>query len=192
MSTSGIPMEKGVLRGRLILKCPGRAPLTEIMKHRPDIETLLHEIESRGWLHFYVDHQASLVGEIELNETEYQIVPWSILKGPYGMIVDLSKNFPQITGVELEKLIYNLYTRNTFPRAMTIDIQNKLITYISDVFWNWQEEWKKDNTKMSKAIEIYEMVKWLVEEKNFNLTEGYTKERLAQLLEVFSNLKSQT
>lgn len=192
MATSGIPMEKGVLKGRLILKCPGRAPLAEIMKHRPDIEALLREIESKGWLHFYVDHQASLVGEIELNETEYQIVPWSILKGPYGMIVDLSKTFPQITGVELDKLVYNLYTRNTFPRAITIDIHNKLVTYISDVFWNWQEEWKNDKTKFSKATEIYEMIRWLVKEKNFNLTDEYTKERLAQLLEIFSNSKSQT
>ncbi|MEM3807906.1 MAG: hypothetical protein QW413_04870 [Nitrososphaerota archaeon] len=192
MSTSSIPMEKGVLTGHLVLKCPGRAPLAEIMKHRPDIEAFLHEIESRGWLHFYVDHQASLVGEIKFNETEYQIVPWSILKGPYGMVVDLSKSFPQIAGIELEKLIYNLYTRNTFPRAITIDVQNKLITYISDVFWNWQEEWKKDNIKLSKAIEICEMIRWLVNEKKFNLTEGYNKERLSELLDIFSNLKSQT
>jgi len=191
MSTSGIPMEKGVLKGRLVLKCPGRAPLAEIMKLRPDIESFLRELESRGWMHFYVDHQASLVGELEFSGADYQILSWSMLKGPYSMVVDLSKSFPHITGIELEKLVYNVYSRNTFPRAITIDIEKKLITYVNDVLWNWQEGWEKDSTKTSKAIEILDLLRWLIEEKNFKLSENYNEERYLQLVDIFNKLKIQ-
>lgn len=188
MSVSG--MEKGVARGKLILKCPGRAPLSEIFKIHVDIESLLAEIESKGWRHFYVDHEASLIGEINFEGEEYQIVPWSILKGPYGMVIDIKWNFPQITGIELEKLIYNIFSKNTFPRAITVDLQKKIITYINDVFWNWEEEWVKDESKKNKALEVYEFVRWFIGEKGFQLGPNYSHERYAKLSEIFEGLKS--
>jgi hypothetical protein len=189
MGASSIPMEKGVVRGKLVLKCPGRAPFSEIMKIRPDIESLLAEIESRGWRHMYVDHEASLVGEIEFNNVEYQIVPWSILRGPYGMVIDVQWNFPQVTGLELEKLVYNVFTHNTFPRAVTIDVQKKTILYITDAFWKWEEEWLKDEPKKTKALETYELLKWLIEEKGFTPTPEYNLEKWKQLSELFEKIK---
>jgi len=190
MNASSIPMEKGIVKGKLVLKCPGRALFSEMMKIRPDIESLLAEIESKGWRHFYVDHEASLVGEIEFDNVEYQIVPWSILRGPYGMIIDVKWNFPQITGLELEKLIYNVFTKNTFPRAITVDVQKKIITYISDSFWKWEEEWVNDESKKMKALEIYELLRWFIEEKGFQLTHEYSIERWRQLSEIFEKIRS--
>ncbi|MEM1677103.1 MAG: hypothetical protein QXU63_03160 [Nitrososphaerota archaeon] len=192
MSTSGIPMEKGVVRGKLVLRCPGRAPFSEIIKLRPDIESLLADIESKDWRHFYVDHEASLIGEIEFDGTEYQIVPWSILRGPYGMVIDIMWNFPKITGVDLEKLIYNIFGKNTFPRAITVDVQKKIITYVGDVFWNWEEEWIKDEAKKVKAVEIYKMLKWFIEEKGFQLSQEYSIERYKQLSQVFEKILSES
>jgi len=40
-------MEKGIVKGKLILRYPERAPFSEIMKTRPDIESLLAEIDLR-------------------------------------------------------------------------------------------------------------------------------------------------
>jgi len=190
MCASNIPMEKGVVRGKLILKCPGRVPFSEIMKMRPDIESLLAEVELKGWRHFYVDHQADLVGEIEFENVEYQIVPWSILKGPYSMIIDIKWNFPQVTGLELEKLVYNIFTKNTFPRAITVDVQNKTITYVSDVLWKWDDESIKDESKKVKALETYELLKWFIEEKGFQLTQEYSMERWRQLSGIFEKIRS--
>lgn len=48
MSTTSIPMEKGIVKGKLVLRCLGRAPFSEIVKMRPDIESLLAKIESKG------------------------------------------------------------------------------------------------------------------------------------------------
>ncbi|MEM2374409.1 MAG: hypothetical protein QXI11_08230 [Thermoproteota archaeon] len=190
MSATSIPMEKGIVRGKLVLRCPGKAPFSEIVKMRPDVESLLAEIESKGWRHFYVDHEASLVGEIEFDNVEYQIVPWSILRGPYGMVIDIKWGFPQVTGIELEKLVYNIFTTNTFPRAVTIDVQKKSITYVNDVFWKWEDEWIKEESKKTRAIEIYDLLKWLIEEKEFQLSQEYDADKWRELSEKFEKIKS--
>ncbi|MEM3742722.1 MAG: hypothetical protein QXU28_06590 [Nitrososphaerota archaeon] len=183
-------MEKGIVKGKLVLRCPGKAPFSEIVKMRPDVESLLAEIESKGWRHFYVDHEASLVGEIEFDNVEYQIVPWSILRGPYGMVIDIKWDFPQVTGIELEKLVYNIFTKNTFPRAVTIDVQKKSITYVNDVFWKWEDEWIKEESKKTRAIEIYDLLKWLIEEKEFQLSQEYDADKWRELSEKFEKIKS--
>ncbi|MEM3409618.1 MAG: hypothetical protein QXR41_05155 [Nitrososphaerota archaeon] len=190
MSATSIPMEKGIVKGKLVLRCPGKAPFSEIVKMRPDVESLLAEIESKGWRHFYVDHEASLVGEIEFDNVEYQIVPWSILRGPYGMVIDIKWDFPQVTGIELEKLVYNIFTKNTFPRAVTIDVQKKSITYVNDVFWKWEDEWIKEESKKTRAIEIYDLLKWLIEEKEFQLSQEYDADKWRELSEKFEKIKS--
>ncbi len=82
------------------------------------------------------------------------------------MIIDIKWSFPQVTGLELEKLVYNIFTKNTFPRAITVDVQNKTITYVSDVFWKWDDESIKDESKKVKALEIYELLKWFMKKKD--------------------------
>jgi len=164
----GIPLNKGWAKGKLLLEA-GEATLQEAMKFHPQIESMLREIEGKGWMHLYVEHQAKIVGEIEFSGNEYQIVPWSILRGPYGIMIDISSNFPVVKGVKLEKLVYNIYTRKTFPRAVTADLLNKKITYINDAFWKWEKGWEEDEEKLSKAREVYEVVKWLIDEKKFGL-----------------------
>jgi len=192
MSAGGIPFEKGSLKGKLVLECPGRAALSEVFKIRPDIEQLLQEVEAKGWMHFYVDHEANIIGEVEFNGTEYQIVPWSVLRGPYGMFIDIGENFPELKGLELKKLVYNVYGRNTYPRAVTVDVQNKVITYVNDAFWKWEEGWEKDEKKTVAALETCEILKWFAG-KGFSLHESYDPERYNALVEKFTELaKSRT
>jgi len=74
MSVSNIPVEKGIVKGKIVLRCPGRASFSKIMKIRPDIESLLAEIESKGWRHSYVNHEASLIGEIEFDNVEHRSI----------------------------------------------------------------------------------------------------------------------
>ncbi|MEM2332933.1 MAG: hypothetical protein QXF28_08495 [Nitrososphaerota archaeon] len=108
------------------------------------------------------------------------------------MVIDIMWNFPKITGVDLEKLIYNIFGKNTFPRAITVDVQKKIITYVGDVFWNWEEEWIKDEAKKVKAVEIYKMLKWFIEEKGFQLSQEYSIERYKQLSQVFEKILSES
>ena len=66
----------------------------------------------------------------------------------------------------------------------------KIITYISDSFWRWEDEWVNDESKKTKALEIYELLKWFIEEKGFQLTHEYSIERWKHLSEIFEKIKS--
>ncbi|MEM2991494.1 MAG: hypothetical protein QXQ02_09985, partial [Halobacteria archaeon] len=125
--------------------------------------------------------------EIEFNGVEYQIVPWSVLRGPYGLFIDTGETFSQLKGVVLKKLVYNVYGRNTFPRAITVDAQNKIITHVNDAFWKWEEDWEKDDKKTLIALETYEILNWFVE-KGFSLHESYAPERYRALAGKFAEL----
>lgn len=85
----------------------------------------------------------------------------------------------------MEKLVYNIFTRNAFPRAVTIDVQKKSIMYVNDVFWKWEDELIKKESKKTRAIEIYDLLKWLIEEEEFQLSQGYDADRWRELSEKF-------
>ncbi len=70
-------------------------------------------------------------------------------------------------------------------RAVEIDPQKKVITYIYNVLYDSIISAEKEPKKISEARDIYEIAKFLVKEKRFKIEDKYVVENYKELVDLF-------
>lgn len=184
------PLERGRAQGKLALTSFEKADLKELLVNEQQIarelEVLQREIKEKAWKLEYSDHIVRKSGEIEINDIEYQLMPWSIFKSNYSIMLDIGTVFPIVKEVRLHKLIYDIATDKMKYDKVSIDLVKKEVTHINEIFWNWEESWENDPEKLVEAFETLKVLKWLIEEKKYVLGNDYDEikyRRIRELLE---------
>lgn len=183
------PLEKGRASGRLYLTSFKKLEISRILERYPEIVRELEEFRreaiEKNWKIEYSDHLAILLGEISLDDIEYQLMPWSLFKGNYSMMIDIGTVLPIVKEIRLDKLIYNIRTDKMKHDDISIDFVRKEIIHVDGVFWNWEEGWERDPEKLLEAIETLKILKWLIEEKGYSLAEEYNPEKYQRIRKSF-------
>ncbi|MEM0080103.1 MAG: hypothetical protein QXP74_03695 [Nitrososphaerota archaeon] len=186
------PLEKGRAEGKLSLECFEKIDLNTLLQMHPEymekLEVLREEARVRGWSMEYVDHLARVLGEINLEGVEYQLMPWSPLKARYSIMIDVGTTLPTIKDVKLHKLVYSISTENMREDSIEIDVVKNRITHIDEVFWEWEEGWEKDRMKLLEALDTYKILKWLIEEKKYSLREDYDERKYRKICEYLERI----
>lgn len=190
MSMTTIIYQKGLANGKLTVEFSGRISPEAALDALPELRDTLNEIKEKGWRYFYIEAEGTTFIELELSNHLSKIIPYGFWgKGEsFSINIDLGKKLPEVKIKSLNLFKINISTIN-LPRAVTIDLAKKLITYIDESFWNWQEEWKTDESKKSIALEVFKIVKWVIEEKGYRLSENYDIEHYKKLEKRFEELE---
>ena len=187
MSVLG-PLERGRAEGKLALTAFEKISLERLLDQEREVAMLLEafqrEVREKNWRIEYLDHLAKVSGEIDINHIEYQIMPWSILKGNYSIMIDIGMILPTIKEIRLHQLTYNIQTDKMKYDGISVDFIKKEITHINDVFWNWEDGMEKDPEKLLEASETLRVLKWLMEEKNYALGKDYNVEKYQRICEI--------
>jgi hypothetical protein len=144
---------------------------SEILKFHPEIQSILDEIVKKGWKYLYIETRGKAIAEHNLEEGIYRLLQSQspgIMTTGYYFEVHIGKDPPEITEVpEILEFRINVSTEH-FPRAATVDLSKNIITFLHDAFWRWE----KDPKTLKDALEVYQVAKWLIEEKKLTLHEN--------------------
>ncbi|MEM2004124.1 MAG: hypothetical protein QXQ37_05675 [Nitrososphaerota archaeon] len=184
MSISLIVHQKGIAQGKLTLEFTGRLLPEDVLKFFPNFKTFLDELKEKNWRYVYIQTNGKTIVELDLTNQPSKIIPYGVWSGQgnFTINIDIGSSIPNIKIGAVEEFRINIATKN-LPRAATIDLAKNLITYVDESFWNWSDDWKKDESKLPLALEVYDVVKWLVEDKKFTFHENYKSERYQELKE---------
>lgn len=191
MSISLIVHQRGIAQGKLTLEFTGRVLPEDVLKFFPNFKIFLDEIKERNLRYIYIQTNGKTIVEFDVTNQPSKIIPYGVWSGQrsFTINIDVGSNIPNIKIGAVEEFRINIATKN-LPRAATVDLAKNLVTYIDESFWNWTDDWKTDESKLSLALEVYDVVKWLVEDKKFTLHENYSLERYQELKEKFIKLHS--
>jgi hypothetical protein len=177
----------GFAKGRLSLEYTGLVNPAAVLKYHPEFQARLDEILQHGWTYYLIETRGRSVSDVDIDQT-YRMLSDGL---GYSVYLGLGEEPPGVTSVpEVTEFRINISTKS-FPRAVTVDLTKDTITYIHEAFWEWQEEWKGDSTKLLQATEVYEVAKWLLDVKNMKLVEGLDMERFRKLSGLFAVKKEE-
>jgi hypothetical protein len=172
----------GFTKGKLSIEYTDMVYPLAVLEFHPEIKAQLDEISKQGWTYLFIESRAKSVSEFEIDQS------YRLLEDGVGYYVQLylGDHPPPITGMpEVTMFIINICTKS-FPRAVTIDLSKNMITYIHEAFWEWQEGWKDDPTRLAQATEVYEVARWVLEVKKMKLHEELKMERYTALSKLFA------
>ncbi|MBS7654642.1 MAG: hypothetical protein QXO01_03305 [Nitrososphaerota archaeon] len=187
-----ITNQKAVANGKLTLEYDGRLTPELVLKNFLEYKSILDEITLKGWKYLYIEMTGKYFVELEFSGQPSRIIPYAadwFTKGRFSIDVELGKPFPEVKIKEVDEFHINISTKS-FPRSVTVELVKQIITYVENTFWDWMDEWMEDKEKLSKAFEVYEVVRWLMEEKKFKLHENLHEERCRGLLQKFREYES--
>ncbi|MCS7135194.1 MAG: hypothetical protein RMI79_06150 [Nitrososphaerota archaeon] len=186
----------GSVHGKLIAKYSGILAPEVILRALPDIKLFLEEVKSKGWKYLFIEAKSKYSIEIEINEQPCIIYPIEDLthyrKEDVKLMMSVELKLINLSGIKIDEVDdfkINISTNN-FPRAVTIDPVKRKISYINDALWNWDDELINDQEKVSQALEVYEVVKWLIDEKSFYPDKSLDENRFKEILEKFNKIKN--
>jgi len=183
---------EGKASGTLTLEISGRLGAELILKFHPELQTFLDDITNQGWKYLYIDTKARALSDANLLKVPYTIYS-SEQGGGHGMgefnytlQLELGNKVPEITAIpEVEEFVVNVSTKN-YPRAATVEMSKGVVTYLHEPFWKWEKGWENDKNRLAEAKEVYEIAKWLVEERKLKLNESL---KLGRYQELSSSMK---
>lgn len=183
--------QKGLANGKLALEFTEILPPEDILKEFPEHKNLLNEIKENGWRYIFIHTYGKSIIEFDISNNPGKIIPYGIWSGEgnFTINIDVGKNVPEPRVKSVNEFRINIAIKN-MPRALTIDIAKKTITYIDEVFWNWKDEFTEDEDKRVYAIEIHKALKWLIEEKKFELDKNYPLQKYQELKEKIEKLSN--
>ncbi|MEM3589296.1 MAG: hypothetical protein QXE25_05590, partial [Nitrososphaerota archaeon] len=148
--------QKGLASGKIALEFTEILPPEEILKEFPEYKNLLNEIKENGWRYIFIHTYGKTAIEFDITNNPGKIIPYGIWSGEgnFTINIDVGKNVPEPRIKSVDEFRINISIKDT-PRALTIDIVKKIITYIDEEFWNWKDEFMEDEDKRGHAIEIY-------------------------------------
>lgn len=186
------PLERGRAAGKLSLECLGKIDLDALFRNDPElsneVRSIQSEIENMGLKYSYVDHFVRFFGELELNDVEYQMMPWSLFKGNYSLMIDIGTVLPIVKDIKLHKFIIGVRTDRAAHDLVVLDIKNREIVRIDETFWGWEDGWENDLEKLSEAADTHYILKWLINQKGFNLSSEYSVRRYQKISEILEKI----
>ena len=177
----------GFSKGKLSLEYTDMVSPATVLNFHPELKAQLDEINQQGWTYLFIESRGKSVSDLEINET------YRLLEDGAGYYLELflGEQPPDITGMpEVTEFRINICTKS-YPRAATIDLTKGIVTYIHEAFWEWQEEWRNDPTKLSQATEVYEVARWVLEVKKMKLHEELKMEHYTALSKLFAAPKGE-
>lgn len=163
----------------------------EVLKFHPQIKSFLNEIKEKGWKYSIMDIEGEAVAEIDENKVKFELhyYPPDITEpdseGRYALKAELGSEPPAVIKVLSVKAFKIKISTPHCWNAATVNPFKKTVTHIKDVLWRWSLNKEKKPSKLSEAREVYEVAKWLIEEKKFKPENSYVLEDYKQLVELF-------
>jgi len=183
-------MHPGEANGSVTLKFRGVMQASDILRFHPEIQSQLDEIVKKGWKYLFIQTLGTAVTEVRAQSMPCRLRLSSSFNSrsmppPPVLELNLGQQQLDLTGMpEVQEFRVNISSK-TFPRAATIDLVSGSATYIHDAFWKWDKTWASDPVKVSQAREVYEVARWVVEEKKLKLIEPFSVPRFDELASQF-------
>jgi len=161
----------------------------DVKRFHPWIDPLLEEIKKKGWKYNFSNVNAEVLVELDLNELTLTLkyYPPRIEefeeKGTYEISAEIGNDPPAVMKIlSVEKFNVEISTEHCW-RAVEIDPFKREIKWIYDVLWSGLN--KDGPNRLSEAREVYEVAKWLIEEKGFKPANDYVVKDYKKLLDLF-------
>ncbi|RLE73379.1 MAG: hypothetical protein DRJ37_00445 [Thermoprotei archaeon] len=163
----------------------------EILKFYPDLKPFLDEIKERGWSYAFTDIVGEAEAVLDLEKLSFRLhyYPPRIERfeeeGKYTIEAEIGASPPAMLKVlSVEEFKIRISSEHSWS-AVKIDPQKKVITYIEGVLYDYLFSKEKTPQKLSEAREVYEIAKFLIEEKGFKPEDKYVVERYKELVDLF-------
>lgn len=178
-----VPPTTGVLEGKLSIQVEKFLALDDIIAHVDSARFFLDEVTQKSWKYLFIDGYGLAVMELEVGSSPYR---FKLDEHPHGgftyaISVDFGRRLPRMQIkdiVNLQRFTLNICSRQ-FSRAVTIDLTTNEITYVHDSLWTL-----KGKGCYEEAKEVFEILNWLIEKKNFKLATGDV-ERYPEVVAMF-------
>jgi len=173
------------------VKLKGEFSLSEndVKRFHPWINPLLEEIKRKGWKYDFSNVNAEVLVELNLNELTLTLkyYPPRIEefeeKGTYEISAEIGNEPPAVMKIlSIEKFNIEISTEHCW-RAVEIDPFKRKVESIHDVLWSGL--YKDGPNRLSEAREVYEVAKWLIDEKGFKPADDYVVKNYKKLLDLF-------
>ena len=185
-------MHPGEATGTVTLKFTGVMHPSDILRFHPEIQSQLDEVVKKGWKYLFIQTEGTAITELRAQAMPCRLrasTSFSSKSLPPAptLELDLGQHPLDLTSMpDVQQFRVNISTK-TFPRAVSIDLVTRTATYIHDALWNWDRTWAADAAKSTQAKEVYEVARWVVEEKKFKLIEPFNPSRYGELTAEFAS-----
>ncbi len=172
------------------IKLKGKFDLKEedVLKFHPWVKPLLEEIRDKGLKYRISNIDAEVLVELDLDKLTLNLnyYPPRIEEfeeeGTYEISAKLGSEPPAFMKIlSVEYFEIDILTKHGW-YAVEIDPFEKKVERICNVLWNFGKE--RPN-KLAEAREIYEVAKWLIEEKGFKPADDYVMSTYKKLIDLF-------
>jgi len=161
-----------------------------ILQHHPHVKPLLEEITGHGWKYSFENVKGEAIVRVALNKAVFDYRYYSPRsdefekKGVYELQIPLGSKRPAIVDIrKMEHFRIRISTKRYW-HAATIDPFTNKVTYIENLFrFGFLAE--EQPNKFAQARELYELSKWLFQEKKMEAEDRYVVENYNALLEAF-------
>jgi len=161
-----------------------------ILQHHPHVKSLLKEITGHEWKYSFENVKGEAIVRVDLNKAvfDYRYYPPRFdefeKKGVYELQIPLGSKRPAIVDIrKMEHFRIRISTKRYW-HAATIDPFTNKVTYIENPFrFGFLAE--EQPNKFAQARELYELSKWLFQEKKMEAEDRYVVENYNALLEAF-------
>jgi hypothetical protein len=162
----------------------------QIFQYHPQIKPLIDEIMSRGWKYRFEDVKGEAIVEVDLSQVSfrYSYYPPRIEEleneGSYKLHVPLGSQPPNV--IEIKKVDHfkiGISTKNYWHAASIDPFANK-VTQIENPF-HYGFLTREEPKRFAEARELYELSKWLFQEKKMEPEDSYVAENYKDILDRF-------
>jgi len=163
----------------------------DVLRFHPNLKPFLDEIKSKG-LKYRITNivgEAIVMLDVESLDFKLHYYPPRIHefeeKGKYTIEAEVGENPPAMIKVlSVSDFKVEISSEHCWD-AVEVNPQRKIITYIRSVLHDFILSKEKTPKKLAEAREVYEISKFLVEEKGFKLEGEYVVEKYKELIDLF-------
>jgi hypothetical protein len=178
-----VPPPKGVMGGKLRVNSTRFLTVNELRDHSGTVKNILNELEKKGWRFLLIDAHGVVTMEMDIEDANYV---WQAYEAPrggfaYTLNFDFGRRIPRLSLVQVVKLescVINIRSQE-YHRAVTVDLVTNEITYVHESLWE-----AKGKAVQKDACNVFEILKWLIEEKRFNFKEKDGKTHYQKLVKM--------
>jgi len=161
-----------------------------ILQHHPHVKSLLEEITEHEWKYSFENVKGEATVRVNLNKAvfDYRYYPPRCdefeKKGVYELQIPLGSKRPSVIDIRKMKHFTIRISTKRYWHAATIDPFTNKVTYIENPFrFGFLAE--EQPKKFAQARELYELSKWLFQEKKMEAEDRQVVENYNALLEAF-------
>ena len=161
-----------------------------ILQQHPHVKSLLEEITEHEWKYSFENVKGEATVRVNLNKAvfDYRYYPPRCdefeQKGVYELQIPLGSKRPSVIDIRKMKHFTIRISTKRYWHAATIDPFTNKVTYIENPFrFGFLAE--EQPKKFAQARELYELSKWLFQEKKMEAEDRQVVENYNALLEAF-------